>query len=111
MVLGDEVKMKKSKTKSAKRQSTEAEDDSPPKKRKVDVNISNAEEQEHEEGEISDSDSGKDGEASTFDYNAADYSIFQKGKRKSYYKKPIREKFKGKKEKKFGGRSNPKSYL
>ncbi|XP_069188614.1 exosome complex component 10 homolog [Procambarus clarkii] len=113
-ILSEEIQEEKNK-KSLKRKSDGGEE-SPPKVQKPNEVEQTEKANEKEDGELSGDSSEKNtigGEKSSeaFDYEAADYSLFQKAQRKAQgSSQKIKEKFKGKNQKGRGGKSSMKSF-
>ncbi|KAG7172527.1 exosome component 10-like [Homarus americanus] len=117
VILSEEIRESKTKNKSIKRKSSEKYEKSTKKVKKTDegeevVECSGLEEGEVDESTGPDENNGNEqNPEEAFDYEIADYTIFQKPHNKGYSKRrQIKERFKGKSHKGRGGKSSMKSF-
>ncbi|KAG0711668.1 Exosome component 10 [Chionoecetes opilio] len=117
MVVGEQIKGKKGKNKTLKRKSCE-DGQTAHKVQKTDADLVDldAGEGEEQSGEVAESSehaedcAGQEEVNEAFDYEAADYSLFQKAKNKGMKMQKVKEKFKGKNHKTKKGKSSMKSF-
>ncbi|MPC38912.1 Exosome component 10 [Portunus trituberculatus] len=113
MVLEKKIKGKKAKNKALKRKSCE-DGETPHKMQRTNAGpnavVGEAQEETPDNSEHVEGNTGQETATAAFDYEAADYSMFQKAKNKAMKSQKVREKFKGKNHKNKKGKSSMKSF-